>query len=201
MQQSRSVPAEKAATEAEIIDSIGRLTQAETVRLGTYAKYRIRIIGPRAADGRNHEDLLQQAFTQLLSGARSWNKEKPFMEVLIGAIRSISSHWAAQYDTEQPKTESDLVITLQDGSTHSPFEEVASKDPGPAHQIESKQLLERIEKLFDGDDEALLVIDGWRKQMTGPEIKEELGLSQLELETITRRIRRKVIKEFGGYHV
>ena len=198
---SRSVPAEKAATEAEIIDSIERLTQAETVRLEKYAKYRIWIIGARAADGRDHEDLLQQSLTQFLNRDRRWNRDKPFTLVLLGAIKSISNHWATQYDPEQPKTESELLITREDGSKHSPFEEIASKDFDPAHQIEIEQILERIAKIFAGDDEALLVIDGWRRQMTGPEIKEDLGLSQIELETINRRIRRTVTKEFGGYYV
>lgn len=198
---SRSVPAEKAATEAEIIDSIELLTQAETVRLEKYAEYRIWIIGPRAADGRGHRDLLQQAYTQFLSGDRKWNRDKPFTVVLFGAIKSISNHWATQCDPEQPKTESELLITGEDGSKHSPFEEIASKDFDPTLQIEIEQILERIDKIFARDDEALLVIDGWRKQMTGPEIKEDLGLSQTEFETITRRIRRTVTKEFGGYYV
>jgi len=198
---SRSVPAEKAATESEIIDSIERLTQAETVRLEKYAKYRIWIIGPRAADGRDHDDLLQEAFSQFLNGDRRWNRDQPYPLVLHGAIRSISNHWATQCDPEQPRTESELLITREDGSKHSPFEEIASKDFDPADQIEIEQTLERIDKIFAGDDEALLVIDRWRKQMTGPEIKEDLGLSQTEFETITRRIRRTVTKEFGGYYV
>ena len=197
----RSVPAEKAATEAEIIDSFERLNPADIVRLEKYARYRIGIIGPRAADGRDHEDLLQQTFTQFLSGDRKWNRDKPFMVVLVWAIKSISNHWATQYDPEQPRTESELLITRPDGSKHSPIEEIASKGFDPARQIEIEQSLDRIDKILADDDEALLVIDGWRRQMSGPEIKEDLNLTQTELETITRRIRRKVTKEFGGHYV
>lgn len=197
----RSVPPEKVATEAQIIDSIERLTQADTVRLEKYAKYRIRTIDPRAADGRDHEDLLQHAFTQFLSGDRKWNRDKPFTAVLLWAVKSISNHWAAQWDPEQPKTESELIITRDDGSEHNPFKEIAAGSLDPVRQIEIKQILERIDMIFDGDDEAQLVIDGWRRQMSGPEIKEDLGLSQTELETIIRRIRRTVTKEFEGDYV
>lgn len=197
----RSVPTEKAASEAQIKDSIEHLTPAETFRLDRYARFRIQIIGHAAADGRDHEDLLQQAVTQFLSGDRKWNRDKSFASVLLGAIKSISSHWASQHNPEQPKTESELLVTREDGSKHSPFDLIPSKGPDPVHQTEIEQLLQRINRLFADDDEALLVIDGWRKQMTGPEIKEDLGLSQTEIETIIRRIRRKITKEFGGHYV
>jgi len=57
---SRRVPAENAASLAEVQEAIDNLSPADLIRLEGYAVWRIRAIG-RKALGRNHEDLLGEA--------------------------------------------------------------------------------------------------------------------------------------------
>lgn len=59
-----------------------------------------------------------------------------------------------------------------------------------------------LEKLVSDSGRSLasLIIDGWREGLTGPEIKETLGISQTELETETRWLRRtaRADRDQGG---
>ncbi len=54
----------------------------------------------------------------------------------------------------------------------------------------ARRKLDQIEKRFEGDERVLLILEGLATEMTGPEIKEALGLSQNEFETAMTRLRR-----------
>jgi DNA-directed RNA polymerase specialized sigma24 family protein len=190
-QMSRRVPEEIAADTEEINEAIRSLTRAELLKLERYAKWRIRGIG-RASEGRNHEDLMQDAVTQTLSGQRSWNKSVSFVQYLIGVIRSISSHWKEQFDPDSALLESEAVYASPEGKEKNLFLDAPSTAPDAERLIMARQEIKQIEILFSDDHQALEVITGWRLEMSGPEIQKELGISQKEHETIARRIRRNV---------
>ena len=58
-------------------------------------------------------------------------------------------------------------------------------------QREARALISEFEKSHDDDWEALLVIEAWREGHDGPAIRDNLGLSVTEYETVVRRLRRK----------
>jgi hypothetical protein len=62
--------------------------------------------------------------------------------------------------------------------------------------------VEHIEKLVSGSGRALasLIIDGWREGLSGPEIREALGISQKEFETELKWLRRtaRADRDQGG---
>jgi DNA-directed RNA polymerase specialized sigma24 family protein len=190
-QMSRRVPEEIAADTEEINEAIRSLTREELLKLEKYAKWRIKGIG-RASEGRNREDLMQDAVTQTLSGQRSWNKSVSFVQYLIGVMRSISSHWKEQFDPNSALLESEAIYSSPEGKEKNPFLDAPSTAPDAERLIMAKQEIEQIEILFSDDHQALEVIAGWRLEMSGPEIQKELDISQKEYETIARRIRRNV---------
>jgi hypothetical protein len=194
-------PEDKAATPAEVRGAIEDLAHAQLVRLDSYARWRIRGLGRKAA-GRTEADLFRQAVMVTLSGSRKWNKERvDFVQHLRGAMRSISSHWRRDTDPQdEPVLESDLMKTTDEGDVLSPFDLLPAPDPGADRVIEAKQRVEDIEKAFADDTVVSLILAGMRQGMSPPEVRIELELSQTEYETAMKRLRRKVpaIAASGG---
>jgi DNA-directed RNA polymerase specialized sigma24 family protein len=188
-QISRRVPEELAAGPDEISEAIESLTDVQLLKLEKYARWRIRGLG-QANDGRDYEDLMQEAITSTLTGPRQWNKSVSFERHFIGAMRSISSHWREQFDPDSPQLESEVIRISQEGKETNLFLNALSTDPPAERALIARQDIEEIEKHFVEDREALDVIGGWRSEMTGPEIQEVLGISKTAYETIARRVRR-----------
>lgn len=199
----KSIPTEPKAPEGvasgtEIERAIAELTPADLERLRSFARNRIKRIGRKAA-GRDYEDLLQEAVISFLKGSRRWKLggNISFVRVLIGAVRSISSNWAkAYYRQENPVLESELITPTQEGE-HNAFLEIESVDPNSLERMitnqgeaEAKAELAKMERTFADDAEASLVIEAWRQEMDGPAVRDALGLSETQYESIVRRIRR-----------
>ncbi len=191
-QRPRRIPDGRAATPDEVRAALDALTEADLVRLEKFARYRVRGLG-RSARGRDHEDLLGEAIADTLDPEkRRWNKEVSFVQHLIGAMRSISSHWREQFDADEPRLESELVRTSEEGDPLSPLDLVGSDDPGAERIVEAKRQLEEIEKAVAGDRIVQDILGGMRAEMSPSEIREALGLTPTEYETAMKRFRRHV---------
>ena len=68
----------------------------------------------------------------------------------------------------------------------------AKTEVTPERQAAARDQLAALEHHFVDDAEATLVIGAWKDGMMGPEIKEILGWTQTDFETVARRIRRQV---------
>jgi hypothetical protein len=151
------------------------------------------------AGGRDHEDLLGEAVADTLDPAkRRWNKDVSFVRHLIGAMRSISSHWREQFDPDEPRLESEVVRVGEDGELLSPLDLVGSEAPAVDRILEAKQQLESIEKAVADDKIVYDILGGLRAEMSPSEIREALGLSVVEYETAMKRFRRHVRPAHGG---
>jgi len=171
------VPEERAATPDEVRAALDALGEADLVRLEKFARYRIRGLG-RKAEGRDHDDLLGEAIRDTLDPEkRRWNKDVSFVRHLVGAMRSISSHWREQFDENEPLLESELLQTTD--------------------ILAAKEELERIEKAVADDTVVSDILGGLRAEMLAGEIREVLGLSVIEYETAMKRFRRRV-RPTGG---
>ena len=156
---SRRVPAEAAATPAQMTAAIEALTVADWGRLRRYGDYRILKLGPKA-DGQKSDDLLQTALLDLLEDRRRWDTNKiRFVPFLCGAMRSISSNWARGYEAdESPALEADLRRENEEGEQFSPVDNVPVRRPNPEEGLEDTQTLAAIEQLFKSDEDALKVL-------------------------------------------
>lgn len=188
----RRVPQERAATPDEVRAALDALGEADLVRLEKYARYRIRGLG-RKAGGRDHDDLLGEAIQDTLdTEKRKWNKDVSLVRHLIGAMRSISSHWREQFDANEPLLESELLRTTDEGEVLSPLDLVGSGAPGAERMLAAKEEVERIEKTVADDTVVSDILGGLRAEMSPSEIREALGLSVTEYETAMKRFRRQV---------
>ncbi len=199
---SRRVPEEKAATPDEIRRAIEALTEAEAQRIDRFAKNRARKLGHigRALD-LTEVALLGEAVTSLLEGTRRWNRENVDLPgFLIGAMRSIANNMARTYDPiSEPVLQSDLTRSHGAEPGLTAFDTAASTGLNPedtllvaSEQASAEKFVAEIERLFVGDQDALDVLDGWRAEMTGPEIRQALGFGETQWNTTVRRIRRTI---------
>ena len=188
----RRIPEEKAATPDEVRTAIADLTTPNLLRLKKFASFRIRGLG-RKACGRDGNDLRQEAVVDTLSGNRHWNKEAvDFVGHLLGAMRSISTHWGEQFDPDEARLESEVTRIAPQGKIRNPIDGIASATIAGERIISAKEEIEEIERIFAEDAVVSLIIEGLREGMTGPEIQDALGISQKEYDAAMKRMRRKV---------
>ncbi len=191
LENSRRIPLEKAASAEEIIDAITALTRVELRKLGKFARWRIRGLG-RTAMGRDWQDLLHEAVTSFLSPeGRRWNREAvDFPKALREAIRSISSNWKRSFDEDEPRLESELVTTSESGSESNPVSNASVPTWNTQTGLEAKEKLEIIENLLAKRELAALIFMGLKDGMSGPAIRDDLGISVTVFETEMTWIRR-----------
>jgi hypothetical protein len=190
---SRRVPLEEAASLEEVSAALDSLSREDQWRLESSARYRIRGLG-RAAHGRDDEDLLREAIAATCDPERRrWRKnEVSFVQHLKGAMQSISSHWRVAFDEDEAFSEADVISTDKDGKEYNPLLEAETPLPNADRSLAAKEQLAQIEELVADRPLTALIVGGMREEMSGPEIKELLGISQKEYETEMRWLRRNV---------
>lgn len=194
------------ATPGEIRQAIEALTREDTERIEQSALNRINRIW-QAANGRSHDDLIQEALVRILDGKRHWYKgNTSFTQCLIGAIWSIASEWAGhrkrnQDEPEYASLETDLTRTDDEGKLVSPFDGVATAGLNPEQALmstereaQNKAVVEKIETSFADDEKASILIMGIQDSMDGPAIRAEFEMSEKDYKTTMRRIQRRVKK-------
>jgi len=189
-ENSRRIPAEKAASIDEINDAIIALTAEDLKRLEKYARWRIKGLG-RKKMGRDWEVLLNEAVTAFCSDTRRWVKENvDFVKAMTEAMRSISDNWRRTYDEDEPRLEADLITTSQSGQESNPLSAVAASNWDKQSELEAKKYIEIIENLVSERALASLIVAGWKDKMSGAEIKSELEISQADYDKEVKWIRR-----------
>lgn len=182
------------ASTEEVIAALNALADADRLRLRGFARWRVKGLG-RAALGRTFEDLLGDAITAILGGRRHWDPAAvPFLGFLLGVVRSISSHWRESFDEEEAHLDCEV---RSDRAEDGPVELARSNQPGADRQVAARSQLDAINKLFEDDHEALLVIEGLGEGMSGPEIQQALGMSSKDYDATVKRMRRRVRQVFG----
>lgn len=207
-----AAPQPQPAARGEIDHAIEALTEEDTERIEQTALNRIYRIG-RAANGRSHNDLMQEALTRILDGKRQWYKDRvSFPDFLIGAIYSIASEWAGQRernaeDPDYAALESALSKTDEDQKTISPFDALQDTRLNPEEGLinaeeedEKRAKVEEILAAFKEDEKASIILMGFEDGMEGPEIRAEFQMSEKEYRTTMTRIRRRVGKMMGEDH-
>jgi hypothetical protein len=116
-------------------------------------------------------------------------------------MRSISSHWAAQFDASEPLLESETLRTTRDGELMSPLATVRSDAPDGERILVAREEVERIEKAVADDKVVAEILIAMRADTPPSMIRETLGLSVSEYETAMKRFRRRVRPSVGrGQH-
>jgi hypothetical protein len=197
----------KVAAAEDISRAIGALYPHDLVRLAAYAQNRVASVGPRAANGRGRNDLLQEAVTRLLEGRRHWYPDNvDIVKYLIRVIESIASEWAShrkrnKSSPEYAALESECAKDDEAGNLVSPFDGIRAESLNLEEQTvvedtegERKALADEIEAANVGDGPASMVIRLFQSGMKGPAIQQDLGWTEREYRTTVRRIQRRAQK-------
>jgi hypothetical protein len=195
------------ATAEDISRAIDAIPQHEFVRLKDFAENRIARIGCGAAHGRTGDDLLHEAVTRLLEGARHWYPAKvDIVMCLIGVMRSISSAWAGHRrrnasSPEYAAAESELITLGVEGQLASPFDglktpEMTVEDQAIAKdgEEERKAFADEIEASCAGDHGALKVLAAFQCGVDAATIQRDFCWTETEYRTTVRRIKRRAHK-------
>lgn len=128
------------------------------------------------------EELLFEALERTLDDRRRWNRAAvEFVGHLIGVMRSIASHEASRrgIDTVGLTSSMDLIAP-----------------ENPESSLSAEEQIRRLRAHFGerDDGEALQVLDAMELGCDGAMIRAQLGLTQTQLETTVRRIRRAALR-------
>ena len=196
--RGRSTRTDECATTADVVAAIESLSAEQFHRLKNFARLRIRGLG-RAAMGETYISLLAEAVASILEGAegrgrgRKWAKNRvPFVDLLFGAMRSISTHWYEHYERRGKEAERfDWETTREDerGDQSKSGKQVVDPVADPFRSCAAEELLDALDKHFAGDQDALFVIEGLKDGLTVPEMVAALGLTEKKVRAAVRRVR------------
>lgn len=182
------VPMDEFASTEEVAEAITNLSTGELLRLWKIAHGYARDPVWRKT-GRDAEDLRHEALLATLDGTRRWKKDEvDLVQHLAGAMRSIRSNWRRKRGNHETWNESDL------GDDGAALRILAGPDQSAVRRLAAEAEIDRIREELADDDAALLVIDGWSEEMSGPEISAALGISPTEFASTVRRLRRKLLR-------
>lgn len=167
-----------------------RLIRFGQILLGAYADF---------AEGRQPEDLYQEAVMRTLGRDRKWNPANcSFPEHIMGVMKSIASHLPEKYGSDMrnvPVRGTDLAPPDDSDETFvDPIQNIPSATPSPERELAARKSLDRIERLFEDDEEAFGVLVLLAQEKTEPEIAQDLNLPRKTVHAAIQRIRYKIAK-------
>ncbi|UWR01236.1 hypothetical protein K3729_18350 (plasmid) [Rhodobacteraceae bacterium S2214] len=171
-------------TRDDLEDSIAAFTNADWLRLRTVAQlYAIYPVEP--------DELVQEALCRAIAGSRKCPHKVTVVRFIAEAIRSIA------YDELQKVENQRDEVSVHDETIENPVT-ITPRELGPnaeERMISNEQNREtenRLLELFDGDDEAQLIVLGMLTGAEGEELREVTGLDQTGFNSKRRYVRRKI---------
>jgi DNA-directed RNA polymerase specialized sigma24 family protein len=130
--------------------------------------------------GMKGEDLLQEIYTQFLSGDRRFPRGVPPLVVLKTAMRSEASNVrkAGRASPVDPRYEIETIVT-PDRRT-------------PEAEILAREELEGLIATCSGDPDAELVVMAWIDGLKGEVARESTGLNAMAFDAARKRATRKL---------
>ena len=199
------------ASEAEIRSSIDALG-ADRLKALDWGRTLLQLRGKfaygRFAEGREPEDLYQEALKRIWEGARTggqhgrrWKpKQCTFLEEVLGTMMSVASHLAESYG-ENPETvpirASDFAKAESDGSFADVTEAVAADKRTLEEAYADAEALTQLENLVKDDKEESEVLAGIRLGMTEGEIAQATSLPAKRVHAAVARIYYTISTRMG----
>ena len=174
----------------EVREAIEQLTTEDLLRLRSFASWRMRGLG-NLARGKGRKDLLQEAMVATLNTSRrKWRKGMvDFPYHLCKTMESISNGWGRRKDFGE-KLETDLYPADPDQEVEDLLGSLEPTLPDQERQAIARQDLDLLRQSIADDPIATEVLSGMQEDLTGSDIKEILSISETELQSARRKIRR-----------
>ncbi|WP_241301422.1 hypothetical protein [Burkholderia stabilis] len=173
---------------AEVKQELENMSSADRVRVERLAQYAF-----AGVSGMSHEDLLQEAYTKVLSGERIWRRGFAAVPAIASVLDSMANNYRKR-ETNGP-IESGTIVAATEAIDDTdllvrnvePVEAITPEDAA----YDSQQL-KKLEALLVDDEEATLVAWEWAMGRRGKEAIEALGMSENQYEAARKRLMRKL---------
>jgi DNA-directed RNA polymerase specialized sigma24 family protein len=186
MPQVQPLVDNKVLRPAEAALALKLVSDLDLLRLKTIARLHARGLPPDMG----WEDLLQEAFTRVITGQRIQPEGVATVAFLAGIMRSLKAeHLRRVYKSGRH------TLRLDQAADESRDLELCDPAPGPERSLSVRQELIAIKQLFAGDPVALQIIAGLGKGLTAEQIRAAAGISKVDYDSARRRMRRSLIRE------
>jgi DNA-directed RNA polymerase specialized sigma24 family protein len=171
---------------AETALALKLVNDIDLLRLKTIARLHARGLPPDVG----WDDLLQEAFTRVITGSRLQPEGVATVAFLAGIMRSVKAeHLRRAYKGGSHTLRIDQAIG------ESRDIELNDPAPGAERSISATQELAAIKQLFAGDPLALQIIAGLGNGLSAEQIRAAAGISKTDYDSARRRMRRSLIRE------
>lgn len=168
--------------------ALGVVTRMELLRLKTIARIYTRGLPPDVT----WDDLLQEALTRIIVGARRQPEEVPLVAFVAGVMRSLrAEHWRRVLKGS-PSHDAVRIDRIGDGSRSV---DLRDPSPGPERSLSAQQEIRAIECLFADDPLVLKIIAGLGQGLPAEQIRAALKISKTDYDSARRRMRRTLLRE------
>ena len=164
------------------------VTEMELLRLKAIARLHARGLPPDVG----WDDLLQEAITRYLTGARQRPEGVPIVAFLAEVMRSVRSDHVRRAGRAGRKPDD---LRLDPVSEALQSVELRDPAPDPERAVSAAQELVEIKRLFADDPVALKIIDGLAEGLPAEQIRVAKGLSKVDYDSARRRMRRCLLRE------
>jgi DNA-directed RNA polymerase specialized sigma24 family protein len=173
---------------AETVLALDLIGQMDLLRLKTIARLYARGLPPDVT----WDDLLQEAFTRVITGSRVQPQGVTMVVFIAGIMRSLKAeHWRRTLN----RPGGDQVLQIDPVGNGSRDLELCDPAPGPEQSLSARQELAAIEQLFADDHVALKIIAGLGAGLTAEQIRVATKLSKTDYDSARRRMRRTLLRE------
>ncbi len=173
-----------ALTRGELEDAIEAFSETDWARLRLAAQlYAIYPVEP--------EEVVQEALCRAIAGTRKCPRNVSVVRFVAEAIRSIAHDELRKVENRRDE------VSVHDEALDDP-DAITPRETGPNAEeriISSEQIRgteQRLLELFDGDDEAQLIVLGMLTGSEGAELREATGLDQTRFNSKRRFVRRTI---------
>jgi DNA-directed RNA polymerase specialized sigma24 family protein len=175
-------------TPSQSVLALGMASEVELLRLKTIARVYARGLPPDVA----WDDLLQEALTRVISGARQRPEDVTLVAFVAGIMRSLKAeHWRRVRKRSRGR-EALRIERMSEGSRDV---ELRDPTPGPERSLCAQQELTAIQRIFAGDLVALEIIAGLGQGLSAEQIRAATGVSKTDYDSARRRMRRTLLRE------
>ncbi|OOY04592.1 sigma-70 family RNA polymerase sigma factor [Thioclava sp. F28-4] len=179
-----NVDTAKVLSRGELEEAIGEFSDADWMRIrGAAQLYAVYPVEP--------EELIQEALCRAIAGTRKCPKDVSVVRFVAEAIRSIAHDELQKVEHQRDE------VSVHDETIENP-DAITPQEPGPTAEermISNEQTRgteNRLLELFEGDDEAQLIVLGMLTGTEGAELREVTGLDQTGFNSKRRYVRRKI---------
>jgi RNA polymerase sigma-70 factor (ECF subfamily) len=164
------------------------VTEMDLLKLKTIARLHARGLPPDVG----WDDLLQEALTRVLTGARKVPEGVGMIPFLAGVMRSLrAEHWRRALDGSGGRQ----AVHLDQEGDEPRAVELLDPGPSPERALSAHQELRAIERLFADDPVALLILSGLGEGLSPDQICARGRISKTDYDSARKRMRRTLLRE------